>query len=71
MTRLAQLTLTSKTRGVIIWTFWENETNIHLSPFVASSVDAYGNTKRLEWKTKSAMRSGYQTLQQEYGYSAA
>ena len=68
MTRLAQLALTSKTRGLIVWTFWENGVDLNKAPYVSSSIDAYGNTKTHQYNTIQAMRAGYQTLVGEYGY---
>ena len=64
MTRLAQLSLVSKTRGLIVWTFWSGETD-----YVASSIDAYGNTKRYVYQTLAELRDGYKALRERYGYS--
>ncbi len=69
MTRLAQLSLVSKTRGLIIWTFWKNETDVNLTGYVASSIDAYGNTNRYSYESMAALRDGYRTLREQYGYS--
>lgn len=70
MERLAQLQQVSKTRGVIIWTFWHNETDVNRSEYVASSIDAYGNTKFYEYQNIEKMREGYDTLRGNYGYTA-
>ena len=70
MDRLAQLQLVSKTRGVIVWTFWRNETDVNRAPYVASSIDAYGNTNRYEYRNIDMMRDGYNTLRSNYGYTA-
>ena len=70
MDRLAQLQLVSKTRGVIIWTFWRNETDVNRMPYVASSFDASGNTNMFEYDTIEDMRAGYRRLGEEYVYTA-
>ena len=70
MDRLAQLQLVSKTRGVIVWTFWRNESDVNRTGYVASSIDAYGNTNTFEYQTMQDMREGYNTLRSQYGYTA-
>ena len=66
MTRLAQLSLVSKTRGLIIWTFWIDETDVS---YVASSIDAYGNTNRREYNTRRELRDAYALLRRKFGYT--
>ena len=66
MTRLAQLSLVSKTRGLIVWTFWRDESDVS---YVASSIDAYGNTNRREYNTRRELRHAYDQLRKKFGYT--
>ena len=70
MKRLAQLSKVSKTRGLMLWTFWENTVDAFKKPFVATQIDGFGNTRVFEYATKDAMREGYRHLRDDWGYVA-
>ena len=68
MKLLTQLSKLSPTRGLIIWSFWENESDINSAPYVASQVDAFGNTNRFDYQTVEEARAGYKFLCDTYGF---
>ena len=58
---LAQVTKNMKDRGVVIYTFWWNNT--------ATRIDAFGNYKKFSYRNRQEMRNAYASLKAG-GYEA-
>ena len=58
---LAQVTKDMRDRGVVIYTFWWNNT--------ATRIDAFGNYKKFTYRNRQEMRGAYASLKAA-GYAA-